>query len=89
MDFDYVERFGGEPVEAYGPLIIDAMRGDQTLYKHRLEVENAWSAVMPFIGEQSETLRKDIHANYAPGSWGPKAADDLMARDGRGWHNVS
>ncbi len=88
MDFDYVERFGGEPVEAYGPLIIDAMRGDQTLYKHRLEVENAWGAVMPFIGEQSESLRKHIHANYAPGSWGPKSADDLLARDGRAWHNV-
>ncbi len=88
MDFDYVERFGGEPVEAYGPLIIDAMRGDQTLYKHRLEVENAWDAVMPFIGPESEALRKHIHANYAPGSWGPKAADELMARDGRAWHNA-
>ena len=88
MDFDYVERFGGEPVEAYGPLIIDAMRGDQTLYKHRLEVENAWNAVMPFLGSESASLRRSIHANYAPGSWGPKAADQLMARDGRAWHNV-
>ncbi len=88
MDFDYVERFGGEPVEAYGPLILDAMRGDPTLYKHRLEVENAWDAVMPFIGPESAVLRKNIHANYTPGSWGPKAADELMARDGRAWHNV-
>jgi len=87
MDFDYVERFGGEPVEAYGPLIIDAMRGDQTLYKHRLEVESAWDAVMPFLGEQSKPLRKNINANYAPGSWGPKAADEMMARHGRAWHN--
>jgi glucose-6-phosphate 1-dehydrogenase len=88
MDFDYVERFGSEPVEAYGPLILDAMRGDQTLYKHRLEVENAWDAVMPFLCESSAPLRKNVHANYAPGSWGPKSADDLMARDGRAWHNA-
>lgn len=88
MDFDYVERFGAEPVEAYGPLILDAMRGDQTLYKHRLEVENAWDAVMPFLGADSAPLRKGIQGNYAPGSWGPRCADDLLARDGRAWHNV-
>jgi glucose-6-phosphate 1-dehydrogenase len=87
MDFDYAERFGGEPVEAYGPLILDAMRGDQTLYKHRLEVENAWDAMMPFIGPESKPLRKGIHANYAADSWGPQAADELMKRDGRAWHN--
>ncbi|HRP64169.1 MAG TPA: hypothetical protein PK400_12795, partial [Phycisphaerales bacterium] len=37
MDFDYARRFNAEPAEAYGPLIIDAMRGDQTLFKHRFE----------------------------------------------------
>jgi glucose-6-phosphate 1-dehydrogenase len=90
MDFDYAERFNAEPVEAYGPLILDAMRGDQTLYKHRYEVESAWNAVMPFLGPESEkSIRKDIHGNYAPGSWGPASADELMARNGRKWHNVS
>ena len=65
------------------------MRGDQTLYKHGLEVENAWEAVMPFLGPESvKTIRKNIHANYKPGSWGPKSADELMARHGRAWHNV-
>ena len=87
MDFDYAKRSKAEPVEAYGPLILDAMRGDQTLYKHRLEVENAWDAMMPFIGPESKPLRKGIHANYAAGSWGPHAADELMNRDGREWHN--
>jgi glucose-6-phosphate 1-dehydrogenase len=88
MDFDYAKRFRAEPVEAYGPLIIDAMRGDQTLYKHRIEVESAWDAVMPFLGLESKSLRKNIHGNYKPGSWGPEAADTLLARDGRAWHNV-
>ena len=89
MDFDYASRFKAEPVEAYGPLILDAMRGDQTLYKHRYEVEGAWSAVMPFLGPESlKSIRKNMHGNYAAGSWGPASADELMARNGRTWHNA-
>jgi len=87
MDFDYEEKFKAEPVEAYGPLIIDAMRGDQTLFKHRFEVDGAWKAVEPFLNHDSAAIRKNIHANYAPGSWGPKCADELLARTGRAWHN--
>ncbi|MBL9150508.1 MAG: glucose-6-phosphate dehydrogenase [Phycisphaerae bacterium] len=87
MDVDYEEQFKVEAVEAYGPLIVDAMRGDQTLFKHRVEVEGAWNAVMPFLDERSAGIRKGIAGNYAPGSWGPASADALLARDGRAWHN--
>ena len=87
MDFDYAEKFHAEPVEAYGPLILDAIRGDQTLFKHRYEVDGAWRAVEPFLNSHSDAIRKGIHANYAPGSWGPTSADELLARDGRAWHN--
>jgi glucose-6-phosphate 1-dehydrogenase len=87
MHFDFVRQFGNKPVESYGPLILDAMRGDQTLFPHRLEVEASWRAVMPLIGAESEVIRRSIHANYAPGTWGPKAADEMLARDGRAWHN--
>ncbi|MCE2883922.1 MAG: glucose-6-phosphate dehydrogenase [Planctomycetaceae bacterium] len=89
MQLDYADRFKAEPVEAYGPLIVDAMRGDQTLFKHRIEVEGAWNAVMPFLDERSAAARAGIHANYACGSWGPKSADELLARDGRAWRNES
>ena len=84
MDLDYRERFGGEEVEAYGPLLLDAMRGDRTLYKHRDEVETGWRICEPFL--TSPSLRRSIET-YAPGSWGPRAADELLARDGRRWHN--
>ncbi|MCZ6834663.1 MAG: glucose-6-phosphate dehydrogenase [Planctomycetota bacterium] len=87
MDFDYAKRFKAEPLEAYGPLLLDAMRGDQTLFKHRYEVEGAWKAVMPFMGEEGKKLREGTQANYTPGSWGPKEADEMLARDGRVWHN--
>jgi len=85
LDMDYFERFGGEKVEAYGPLILDAMRGDRTLYKHRDEVEGSWRMCQPLI--ESAALRAGIET-YAPGSWGPAGADALLARDGRAWHNV-
>ncbi len=82
-----VERDPEEPVvEAYGPLIIDAMRGDQTLFKSRIEVESAWDAVMPFLDDASGDARKDIRDNYVPGSWGPDSARALLARDGRRWY---
>jgi len=87
MEFDYIDWYGKEPPEAYGPLLLDAMRGDQTLYPHRYEVEGTWRAIMPFIDDRSNVLRRNIQANYKPGTWGPDAADELLRRDGRAWHN--
>jgi glucose-6-phosphate 1-dehydrogenase len=87
MTMDYEKAFQVEAVEAYGPLMIDAMRGDQSLFKPRVEVESAWHAVMPFLDGRSASLRAGIHSNYAAGSWGPAAADALLARDGRAWFN--
>jgi glucose-6-phosphate 1-dehydrogenase len=84
LELNYLERFGGEKVEAYGPLLVDAMRGDRTLFKHREEVESGWRIVEPFL--RSRGLRDSIHT-YEPGSWGPAAADEMLRRDGRAWFN--
>jgi glucose-6-phosphate 1-dehydrogenase len=89
MVMDYRQQFGNDSVEAYGPLLVDAMRGDQTLYKTREETEDAWRAIMPYVGPAGDALRAGIHANYAPGSWGPDAANELLARDGRAWHDAT
>ena len=42
---------------------------------------------MPFLGPESAPIRRHIASNYAPGSWGPAAADEMLARHGRQWHN--
>lgn len=84
MDLDYAKAFNAEPIEAYGPLMLDAMRGDQTLYKHRDEVETGWRIVQPVL--DSPRVREGIQT-YRAGSWGPDAADEMLARDGRRWHN--
>lgn len=86
LDLDYVERFGGEPIEAYGPLLLDAMRGDRTLYKHRDEVETGWRLVQPVL--DCPIARSEIET-YTPGSWGPAGADRLIeaGKPGARWHN--
>ncbi len=84
MDMDYAAAFNSKPIEAYGPLMLDAMRGDQTLYKHRDEIETGWRLCQPAL--DSAKVRTSIE-EYAPGSWGPNSADELLGRDGRVWHN--
>ena len=85
-DFDYQYVFDAKAAEAYGPLMLDAMRGDQTQFKHRDEVATAWNIVDPFI--QSKGMRSAV-AEYAPGSWGPASADQLIRAGAahRRWHN--
>jgi glucose-6-phosphate 1-dehydrogenase len=83
-DFDYQFVFNAQPLEAYGPLMLDAMRGDQTLFKHRDELSTAWRIVDPFL--HSRELLTGIHT-YAPRSWGPEASDRLVSEMGHVWHN--
>lgn len=84
LDLDYAQQFGSESIDAYAPLILDAIKGDQTLFKHRDEVESGWRIVQPFL--DSTRLRQGIE-QYAPGTWGPPRADEIMAAAGAKWHN--
>lgn len=84
LDMDYQQTFGGEAIEAYGPLILDAIRGDRTLYKHRDEVESSWRICQPFL--DSRKLRAGIET-YKANSWGPVGSDAMLGRQGRQWHN--
>ncbi|MCC6579327.1 MAG: glucose-6-phosphate dehydrogenase [Phycisphaeraceae bacterium] len=86
MSFDYVSQFKGQPQEAYARMLLDAMRGDQTLFKHRDEVESSWNIVQPVLDAWADQPHDDL-PNYAAGTWGPSASDVMMARDNRHWHN--
>ena len=86
MDMTYVEAFGGEPPEAYERLLLDAMRGDATLFSRRDAVEASWRWINPILEYYEAHPPQDV-PNYEPGSWGPAAAEELMAREGRGWKN--
>ena len=78
MDFSYGDSFRTRPTEAYERLLHDAMAGDQTLFLREDSVETSWEIVTPVI-----TAPASVHP-YAAGTWGPTAADTLMAPDA--WH---
>ncbi|MEM6332689.1 MAG: glucose-6-phosphate dehydrogenase [Planctomycetota bacterium] len=84
MDFDYVDQWKTPPGDGYATLLGDALRGDQTLFKHRDEIESSWDAVQPVLDYWKNNPQDDL-PNYAAGTWGPPAADLMMQRDGRYW----
>jgi glucose-6-phosphate 1-dehydrogenase len=70
----------GEAMEAYERLIGDALHGDAALFARADEVEAAWQIVDPVLGDDTRPLI------YAPGTWGPQTADNLIAGVCR-WHD--
>ena len=83
MDFSYGSSFSQGSPEAYERLLLDALLGDSTLFARWDEVERAWEIVEGLIEQWSAT--PGPFPNYPAGSWGPVAADELLARDGRVW----
>jgi len=84
MHFGYDAEFGAYTPEAYERLLLDALAGDATLFLRRDEVEAAWGFVDPIRTGWGDTpLSKSEF--YAAGSWGPVAADELLARTGHAW----
>jgi glucose-6-phosphate 1-dehydrogenase len=81
MDFLYGSAFMSEVPEAYETLILDAIRGDGTLFTRQDGVERSWEICDPLLA-QWEAGQPQL---YTAGSWGPPGADDLLARDGRRW----
>jgi len=68
-------------------LIYDCMIGDSTLFQRADMVEAGWSVVDPLLRAWADQPPADF-PNYAPGSWGPQEADDLLRRDGRHWRTT-
>jgi glucose-6-phosphate 1-dehydrogenase len=83
MDFLYGGAFRTGLPEAYERLILDAMLGDATLFTRSDEIEEQWALVDTVV---SAWLRDRPHfPNYPAGTWGPPAAAEMLARDGRSW----
>ena len=85
MQFSYDAEFGAYTPEAYERLLLEAMAGDTTLFIRRDEVETAWrlvDAIRASWAGKPLTNREF----YAAGTWGPVAADDLLAQSGHAWH---
>ena len=84
MDFRYSSYFGQSPPEAYERLICDCISGDKTLFARADEVKHSWKIFTPLLDYWAAHPPKDF-PNYASGSWGPTAADEMIQKDGRNW----
>ncbi len=87
MGFQYGAAFGREELSAYERLLHDCMLGDPTLFTRRDEAEEAWDMLDPVLTWWDKSKPRPQPAGYAAGTWGPEAAQDLIARDGRRWRS--
>jgi glucose-6-phosphate 1-dehydrogenase len=85
MGFAYADFFTMQPSTGYETLLYDCMIGDQTLFQRADNIENGWRAVQPFLDAAAADGKVEP---YPAGSDGPKAADELLERDGRAWHSL-
>ena len=84
MHFSYDSEFGAYTPEAYERLLLEAIIGDATLFIRRDEVETAWQ-IVDSIREGWQNKPLTNREFYAAGTWGPIAADDLLAQNGHAW----
>jgi glucose-6-phosphate 1-dehydrogenase len=84
LNISFEEAFNTRYPDAYERLLMDAVRGNQTLFMRRDEVEAAWTWVEPILEAWAAT--PEPPRLYPAGSWGPTASIALIERDGRTWH---
>ena len=86
MNLSYQRTFGdGASPDAYEHLLLDVMEGDHTLFPSGLFVQKSWEFVQGILDSWNDRSRVPL-GEYPAGSWGPKAAEDLIRADGRVWH---
>ncbi|MFN4258366.1 MAG: glucose-6-phosphate dehydrogenase [Gemmataceae bacterium] len=87
MRFAYDDAFRAARGTGYEVLLYSCMMGDATLFSRTDFVETAWRIAQPILDYWSAQPATDF-PNYRAGSWGPKAAFELIERDGRRWYEV-
>ncbi|HEY5386817.1 MAG TPA: glucose-6-phosphate dehydrogenase [Thermoleophilia bacterium] len=88
MDYSYGTTLNELPFSAYETVLVDAMEGDTMLFTRGDQAEEAWRIVGPVLEAWAAKPERDISI-YEAGSWGPEAADALIAHDGHTWRRPS
>jgi glucose-6-phosphate 1-dehydrogenase len=84
MEFHYKDSFEEKTSDAYERLIVDALRGDASLFTRNDEIEAAWRLFDPIIARTEGDHAREPET-YSRGTWGPDAGDILLSKDGRQW----
>ncbi len=85
LDMSFAEAFNVRSPDAYERLLLDVVRGNQTLFMRRDEVEAAWKWIDPIL-RAWEVTGQPVKS-YTAGTWGPSASIALIERDGHTWHD--
>jgi glucose-6-phosphate 1-dehydrogenase len=88
MTFRYKDYFDAKPSTGYETLIYDCMIGDAILFQRADGIEAGWRVVEPFLKAWKRENANGLKL-YKAGTSGPKAADDLIERDGREWRPIT
>jgi glucose-6-phosphate 1-dehydrogenase len=83
LNLSFSETFKVRYPDAYERLLMDVVRGNQTLFMRKDEVEAAWTWCEPILDGWRQSDEGPEH--YGAGSWGPSGAVALMVHDGRRW----
>jgi glucose-6-phosphate 1-dehydrogenase len=84
LNLSFAQTFSERTPEAYERLLMDVIRGSQTLFMRRDELEAAWKWVDPI--REAWDRSSEPPQTYVAGTWGPSSAIALIERDGRTWH---
>jgi glucose-6-phosphate 1-dehydrogenase len=84
LNLSFAATFSERTPEAYERLLLDVIRGQQTLFMRRDELEAAWMWVDPI--REAWDKASDAPQPYTAGTWGPTGAIALIERDGRTWN---
>lgn len=88
MEFHYQTDFGVNAIpDAYERLLLDALKGDPSLFARNDEIELAWKLIDQVI-QDSQIEDANELLFYEPGSWGPLEARKLLKRNGHSWHSM-
>ena len=86
MDFSYRDAFPDIVLpDAYERLLLDALKGDASLFARSDGIEIAWALLDPVLAGWEKSPHVSPLHPYAPKTWGPAAADELLARAGHVW----
>ena len=83
LDMTFAEAFSTRHPEAYERLLMDVVRGNQTLFMRRDEVAAAWAWIDPIL--ENWKASGEAPKSYTSGTWGPAASVALIERDNHTW----
>ena len=87
LNYEFSRNFTGAMPEAYQRLLLDALKGDASLFARSDEAELAWGIIDPILAAWQSPAASPLE-KYEPGMWGPESCTQWMRDQGREWFDI-